>query len=68
MRDKSHMEQVERWARFVKENPKRWKKEHKEFIDSQIRNANKFLNKLEALPGGREKVQMLKAIRGKKNL
>jgi hypothetical protein len=25
-RDESHEEQMERWARFVKENPRKWKK------------------------------------------
>ena len=25
MRDKSHEEQIERWAKFVRENPNEWK-------------------------------------------
>ena len=34
MRDKTHNEQIERWAIYVKENPNEWKKKVKPFIDS----------------------------------
>ena len=34
-RDRTHMEQVERWARFVKDNPRSvWKKEVGPFVDA----------------------------------
>ena len=45
MRDKSHEEQVERWARFVKNNPD-WKKYLKKFLDAQIIMARRAYEKL----------------------
>lgn len=51
MRDKSHEEQVERWARFVKENPDKWKIKLKEFLDAQIIMARKFYKNLEEKKG-----------------
>ena len=45
MRDKSHGEQVERWARFVKNNSD-WKKHLKKFLDAQIIMARRAYKKL----------------------
>ncbi len=61
MRDESHIEQVERWARFVRDNPRKiWKAEQIKLIDSQIIMANSFYSRLEKLPGGREKIRKLR--------
>jgi len=61
MRDNTHKEQVERWARFVRDNPRRvWKGEQARFIDSQIIMANRFYSRLEKTPGGKEKIQELR--------
>lgn len=57
MRDDSHMEQVERWAEYVKAHPKEWKKELKPFIDSQIIIANRFYSRLP-----REKAEELRRV------
>ena len=57
MRDESHMDQVERWARYVREHPHEWKKQLKPFIDSQIIIANRFYSKLPE-----EKVRELKRL------
>lgn len=60
-RDKSHAEQIERWARYVKENPD-WKKKLKPFLDGQIiiaRRAYKILSKTKE---GREKILKLKGL------
>lgn len=57
MRDKSHMEQVERWARYVKAHPHEWKRELKPFIDSQIVMANRFYSRLPE-----DKVKELKGV------
>lgn len=46
MRDKSHLEQIERWAEHVRENPNTWRFELKPFIDSQIIIANRFYARL----------------------
>jgi len=56
MRDKTHSEQIERWAEHVKNNPKSWKKELKPFLDSQIIMARRFYNKLAQTPEGRRKI------------
>ena len=60
MRDKSHIEQVERWAEHVKNNPQTWKKQLKPFLDAQIIMAIRFYNKLAQTPEGREKIKLLR--------
>ena len=59
MRDKSHDEQIERWAKFVRENPDKWKKHLKPFLDAQIIMANRFYFKLAESDEGKEKVRKL---------
>jgi hypothetical protein len=54
VRDKSHMEQVERWAEFVRSNPKEvWKAKLSEFIDAQIMIARRFYRNLGKTKEGR---------------
>jgi len=60
MRDKTHNEQVERWARYVKDNPDKWKSELKPFIDAQIIMAWRFYSKLSETPEGLEKIKRLR--------
>lgn len=63
-RDKSHMEQVERWANFVKTNSReKWIKHLKPFIDSQIKKANRFFKELSKTKQGRKKIKLLKNIK-----
>ena len=59
-RDKTHREQIERWANFVKNNPKQWKPKFKEFIDAQILISRRFYKNLMKTPGGREKIKLLR--------
>ena len=40
------MEAVEKWAFFVKNNPKKWKKIHTEFINSQFKKSDDFIKRL----------------------
>lgn len=63
MRDKSHDEQITRWAEFVRDNPNKWKIKHKEFIDSQILMARRFYKKLGENEEGRQKIIELRNIR-----
>ena len=42
MRDKSHMEQVERWAVFCRDNPHEFRKHLNVFLDAQINKAREF--------------------------
>lgn len=62
MRDKTHLEQIERWGKFVKENPNNWKKEHSEFIDAQIKKSWEFYDKLEKTENGKEKIKQLRGL------
>ncbi len=41
-RDKSHDEELVRWANYVKENPTLWKAKLKPFLDAQIVIARRF--------------------------
>lgn len=60
-RDKSHKEQIERWADFVKTHPREeWIKHIKPFIDSQIIKANEFFKQLSKTEEGKNKIKMLK--------
>lgn len=60
MRDKSHSEQIERWAAYVKTNPNEWKSKVKPLIDSQIIMAKRFYKELLKTPEGRKKLRLLR--------
>jgi hypothetical protein len=61
MRDKSHSEQVIRWAEYIKKHPRSvWIKEVKPLIDSQIIMANNFYERLAKTEGGIEKIRKLR--------
>jgi len=59
MRDKTHNEQIERWANYVKENPDKWKSKIKPFLDSQIIIARRFYKNLSQTENGKEKIDLL---------
>ena len=63
MRDKTHREQIERWAEYVKNNPKEWKKKLKPFLDAQIIMAKRFYSKLAETEEGRKKIELLRSIK-----
>lgn len=67
MRDKTHLEQVERWARYVKENPDKWKSKVKLFIDSQIIISRRFYKKLAETEEGKKKIRLLRGLGNIKN-
>jgi len=57
MRDDTHMEQIERWAKFVRENDiSVWKKIHTEFIDALFEKNERFLRELAKTKEGKEKI------------
>ena len=60
VRDKSHLDQIKRWANFIRENPGEWKKKHKDFIDAQIIIARRFYKKLAETEEGRKKIILLR--------
>lgn len=66
MRDKTHLEQIERWAEYVRENPDKWKSKFKDFIDSHIIMARRFYSKLAETEEGREKIRLLRSLKVRK--
>jgi hypothetical protein len=60
-RDKTHEDQIERWAKYVKENPD-WKMKIKAFLDSQILVARRAYDTLSKTPEGKKKIKELKKI------
>jgi len=67
-RDPSHEEQLVRWAKFVRDNPDKWKAKHKEFIDSQIIIARRFYENLAKTPQGRKKILELRKLKASSRL
>ncbi len=63
MRDQSHMDQIERWAHFVKDNPTKWKKIHTEFINALFQKNEEVIRRLLQQPKGKEKLIELYRIR-----
>ena len=66
MRDKTHLEQVIRWAKYVKENPDKWKSKVNALIDSQISMNKRFYKNLAKTPNGKQKIEKLRNLRLKK--
>ena len=62
---KSHQEQIERWANFVKNNPTKWKKIHTEFINSIFDKHEQFKERLLKSPDGKKKLIKLYNIKNK---
>ena len=59
MRNKTHKDQIERWAIEVKQNPN-WKRELKPFLDAQIINAIKKYKKILELKNGENKLKRIR--------
>jgi hypothetical protein len=67
-RDRTHSEQVERWANFVKTHPRSvWIKQVGPLVDSQIIMANRFYERLSKTEGGMEKIRKLRGIAEKRD-
>ncbi len=58
-RDKTHQEQIERWAKYVKENLD-WKKKLKPFLDGQIIIARRAYKNLSETEEGKRKINLIK--------
>ena len=63
MRDKTHMESVERWAYFVKQYPAEWKSLHTKFINAVYQKSRQFYKRLAKTQQGREKIKAIKKLR-----
>ena len=62
MRDPSHMESVERWANYIRNNPNEWKAQHTAFINAQFEKHRQAIERIKASPNGREKLVTLYTI------
>lgn len=60
---KSRDEQIVRWAKFVKENPDKWKAQHTAFLNAMINNANAKYEKLKKMPNGKRIILNLRKLR-----
>ena len=61
MRDKLHMEQVERWAEFVKNSHrKEWKDAVNLLVNATYEKADEFYKRLEKTEKGRQILERLK--------
>lgn len=59
-RDKSHAESIERWAEFVRNNPReKWKKAVNVLINATYQKASDFYKSLEKTEKGREILERL---------
>ena len=56
IKDKTHMEQVERWAYYVRDHPNDWKKPHTEFINALFKKQEDFIKRLAKTKEGKEKI------------
>ena len=59
----THIDQIERWAEFVRQNPNKWKKIHADFINSMFENQKRVYNELVKTEDGRKKIIMIYNIR-----
>ncbi len=62
-RDKTHAEQIEKWAEYVRENPDKWKSKFKEFINAQIIMSRRFYRKLAETKEGKDKIRLLRDLK-----
>jgi len=58
-RDTTHMDQVERWAHFVRDHPKEWRRHHTAFINGMFEKSHSFIESLAKTVNGREKIVKL---------
>lgn len=65
MRDKTHLEQITRWAEHVK-NSNNWKLELNSFINAQIEIARRAYKEFSKTEEGRAKIQKLRKLKGLK--
>ena len=65
MRNATHMQSVEAWAKYIKSNND-WKKIHTQFINSQFEKAYSAIDRILKTPNGKEKIKKLYNIKNVK--
>lgn len=63
MRDKSHVEQIQRWAEYFKKSPVKARRELNSFIDAQIEKARRFYLRLEKIKGREFVLNLRRAVK-----
>ena len=61
--EKSRLEQIERWAKFIRENPDKWRRQHTLFLNAQIICANEKYEKLKKMSNGEKIIEELRRLR-----
>lgn len=61
----THLDQIERWARFVRDNPQSWKKIHSEFVNALFDKHLQFRERLRETSTGKEKLVKLYNIKNR---
>jgi hypothetical protein len=56
IRDKTHADQVERWAMFVLNNPDKWKIHQTRLLNAQIEKAQSFIRALAQTEDGKARI------------
>ena len=68
---KNHIEHIDRWIKYMRENPKKWRKIHTDFINGQLNNSSKRIKELAKTRDGCSKIveiYKIKNIEGYPNL
>jgi len=67
MTEKERLEQIDRWANYVRTSKGKWRKFHSRFINAQYEIANSFYERLSKTKRGKEKIKEIIKYRGKIN-
>jgi hypothetical protein len=59
---KQEMDFVKRWAKYVKENPSKWKKQHTNFINAIYQKHYQWKARILEKPNGKEIIKKLYGI------
>jgi len=58
-------EEIDRWIKYMKENPNTWREIHNKFIDAQFIKAHEFAQKILKESNGKEKLMKIYNIKNK---
>ena len=59
-------DEIDRWIKYMKENPNTWKAKHTEFINAQFDKAYRFIDKLSKTQEGKQKIISIYSIKNTK--
>jgi hypothetical protein len=58
-------EEIDRWIKFMKENPNTWREIHNKFINAQFIKQKEFAKRILKEPNGKEKLMKIYNIKNK---